>query len=193
MCNLQKGRIGFGFDSRRLHHTSRLRWLSADKPGARSTRKICRAFRAIINPCPKPAHNSHTCAAEIRLHRDLRGVLLIRRLSDYRSSRRGKDRASPHIVTNPVCNRGVAPKAPPDSGFLLCGVDAINTAKVVQLCFRAVIAEKAAQTGCARHVLTTDRYPKSDIPHMFGCGRDEVRSMRERQIGNQLELNWASH
>jgi hypothetical protein len=29
-------------------------------------------------------------------------VLLIERLSVYRSSRRGEDRASPHIVTNPV-------------------------------------------------------------------------------------------
>jgi hypothetical protein len=39
---------------------------------------ICPAFRAIgIPPDPKEAHNSHTCAVEIRFHRDLRGVLLI--------------------------------------------------------------------------------------------------------------------
>ena len=42
---------------------------------------------------PKEAHNLHTYALEIKFHRDLRVVLLIRRLSDYRSFRRGGDRA----------------------------------------------------------------------------------------------------
>jgi hypothetical protein len=52
--------------------------INPDEPGARSTRNICPAFRAIIHLLPGNEHTTRTHGAvKIRFYRGSRGVLLI--------------------------------------------------------------------------------------------------------------------
>jgi hypothetical protein len=77
--------------------------INADQSGASSTRNnLTSSLGRSYTSCPEEAHNSHTCAVEIRCYGGSTRVLLIWRLSDYRGSRRREDRASPTIVTSPV-------------------------------------------------------------------------------------------
>jgi len=56
--------------------------INADKPGACPARNDLPCFRAMgILPGPKQAHNSHTCAVEVRFYSYSRGLSLMREFS----------------------------------------------------------------------------------------------------------------